>query len=99
MAGTRRLRSGFPEAALHLSARARAHWLDSYLEQLFTRDVELLGENRDPGRMRRYFEAVALNSAGIVPDKTLYDSAGISARTADAYERLLKNLLVVAPEA
>ncbi|SNQ45758.1 putative ATPase (AAA+ superfamily) [Frankia canadensis] len=88
------LRGGFPESALHLSARARARWLDGYLDQLLTRDVEILGEHRDPARLRRYFEVLALNSAGLVQARTLHEGAGINARTADAYDRLLQNLLV-----
>jgi len=89
------LRGGFPEPALRLSSRTRGDWLESYLDQLLTRDVELLGESRDPERMRRFFEALALNSAGLVTNKTLYEAAHIGARTADAYEGLLKNLMVV----
>ncbi|KJE19947.1 putative ATPase (AAA+ superfamily) [Frankia torreyi] len=89
------LRSGFPEPALHLSERARAYWLESYLDQLLTRDVEMLRENRDPQRLRRYFEALALNSAGLVNARTLHEAAGINAKTAEAYAHLLANLLVV----
>ncbi len=89
------LRSGFPEAALVLSDAARQRWLDSYIDQLLTRDAMQLESGRDPARLRRYFEAYALNSAGIVEDKTLYDAAGINRKTAIAYERLLTNLLVV----
>lgn len=89
------LQSGFPEAALRLSPAAGRRWLDSYVDQLLTRDAPAVEEGRDPVRLRRYFEAFALNSAGIVEDKTLYDAAGINRRTALAYERLLTNLLVV----
>src|SRR5207245_11520968 len=46
-------------------------------------------------RMRRYAEALALNSAGVVAEQTLFEAAGISQRTAIAYERVLTNLLVV----
>ncbi len=88
------LRSGFPEAALHLSDRTRGYWLESYLDQLLTRDVEILHENRDPYRLRRYFEVLTLNSAGVVNSKTLYETAGINAKTADAYDHLLSNLLI-----
>jgi predicted AAA+ superfamily ATPase len=45
--------------------------------------------------LRRYFEAFALNSAGVVDEKTLTEVAGISYKTADAYGHLLRNLLVV----
>ncbi len=87
------LAGGFPDTALRLPGPARAAWLESYLDQLLTRDVASLTA-RTPARLRRYFEAVALNSAGTPPDKTLYDAAGIDRRTAIAYRELLANLLV-----
>lgn len=89
------LRSGFPQAALLPRKQARERWLDSYLDSLFTRDAAgLLGEHRDPERLRRYFEALALSTAGVVEDKTLYDAASITKVSAKAYDRLLLNLLV-----
>jgi predicted AAA+ superfamily ATPase len=89
------LRGGFPDAALGLSADARRAWLHGYLEQLLTRDPEGLGEDRDPRRLRLYFEALALNTAGLAHSKTLYDAAHIDRKTSLAYERLLTNLLVL----
>jgi uncharacterized protein len=89
------LRSGFPEPALRLSDRLRERWLESYLDQLLTRDAEQLQEHRDSVRLRRYFEALAINTAGVVDHKTIYDAAGVSRKTADGYERLLRNLLVL----
>jgi predicted AAA+ superfamily ATPase len=89
------LRGGFPEAALQLSNAARQRWLESYVDQLLTRDAVLLEVVRDPARLRRYFEAYALNSAGIVDDKTLYEAAGVNRKTALAYEQLLTNLLII----
>lgn len=91
----RALRSGFPEPALRLGESARRRWLASYVDQLVTRDADGIDSGRDPLRLRRYLEAVALNSAGIVDDVTLYGSAGINKATARAYDRLLQNLLVV----
>ncbi len=88
-------RGGFPDPALRLGSLAGMRWLDSYLDQLLTRDAEQMDTARDPLRLRRYFEAVAANTAGVVDEKTLYDAAGITRKTADAYERLLRNLLVV----
>ena len=88
------LQGGFPEM-LSLSERGRARWLDSYVDQLLTRDAALVDRGRDPARLRRYLEAYALNSAGLAEDKTLYDAAGIDRRTALAYEALLVNLQVV----
>lgn len=89
------LRGGFPEAALRLSADARRTWLEGYLDQMFTRDVTSLDETRDPDRLRRYFEALALNTAGVAESKTLYDAAQVDRKTALAYERLLLNLFVL----
>jgi len=89
------LRSGFPEALLRLSGAARRAWLDGYLEQLLTRDAQSLTPIRNPARLRRYFEAVALNTAGLVEHKTLYAAAGIDRHTAEAYDQLLMNLFVL----
>ncbi len=59
---------GFPAAALRLSGLAHRTWMESYLENLLTRDVKVAAATktrpRDPVRLRRYFEACALNSAG-----------------------------------
>jgi len=89
------LRSGFPDPALSLGADARRRWLDGYIDQLLTRDALDVEPRRDPARLRRYFEAYALNTAGIVSDATLLRAAGINRRTAMAYEHLLANLFVV----
>lgn len=89
------LRGGFPEAALSLSDNVRVRWIDSYVDQLLTRDAMQIDGSRDPARLRRYFEAYALNSAGLVQDRTLSDAAGINQKTAAAYERLLINLLII----
>lgn len=90
----RALRSGFPDAVLASSARLRRQWLRAYIDQLLTRDAELVGNGRDPVRLRRYFHALCLNTAGVVAAQTLYDSAGVDRKTALAYDRLLTNLLV-----
>ncbi len=89
------LRSGFPEAALRLDGQPRQAWLESYLEDLLTHDVEAADEGRrDPRRLRRYFEAYALGSAGVTDSKTIYDAAEVNKATAAAYEDLLESLLV-----
>lgn len=88
-------RSGFPEAALSLSERMRLRWLDAYVDPLLTRDAMQLDGPRDPDKLRRYFEAYALSSAGLVEDRSLLESAGLNRKTALAYEQLLLNLMVV----
>jgi predicted AAA+ superfamily ATPase len=86
---------GFPEPALRLPANLRQNWYDSYLQQLLTRDATATASHRDPVRLRRYFEALALNTAGVVESRTVYEAAGINRKTADAYDSLLQNLFVV----
>jgi predicted AAA+ superfamily ATPase len=93
------LESGLPTAALLLSGRSRRMWLASYLQDLLIHDVEELDEPatrpRDTDRLRRYFEAYALNSAGVTEHKTIFDAAGVTRVTATGYEDLLTRLLVV----
>ncbi len=89
------LRGGYPEPVLHLRGGPRQRWLESYLQELFTRDAEMLDGPRDPALLRRFFQALALNTAGLASAKTIYDAAGISRATAGAYERLLANLFVL----
>ena len=89
------LRGGFPEPTLELGEEAARSWLESYADQVVLRDARAYGEIPDAGRLRRYLEAYALNSAQSSHDKTLYDAAGISRRTALAYEQRLSDLMVV----
>lgn len=92
------LRGGFPEAALQLSGDARRAWLESYVGNLVTHDIEQLEESptrrRDPRRLRRYLEAYALNSAGVCDHRTIYEAAQVNKTTAVAYEDLLSGLLI-----
>lgn len=89
------LRGGFPEPALRLSGDARDAWVNSYVEQLLTRDAQAIAGHRDPGRLRRYFEATALSTAGQPEHRTLYEAAGINRMTAVAYDTLLMNLFML----
>lgn len=89
------LQGGFPDVAMLRGEGSRRAWLEGYVDQLLTRDVEALSASRDPVRLRRYFEALALNSGGLAESKTLYEAAGVDRKTAIAYEHLLANLLVL----
>lgn len=90
------VQGGFPEVVYReRSDRSRDIWMSSYLDQLLTRDAAALGQRKDPDRLRRYFEALSLNIAGLPTDATLYQAAGIDARTAASYERLLTDLHVL----
>ena len=88
------MRGGFPDPVLRLAGRPRQAWLESYVDELVTRDARTLGESRDPVLLRRYFETLCVNTAGVVADKTVYDAAGVNRMTAGAYERLLTDLFV-----
>ena len=94
------LEGGFPRPALTLrGARPQAAWFHSYISDLLSRDIEQLEESstkrRDPARLRRYFEAYALNSAGVCEHKAIYEAAQLTKKTADAYEQLLLRLYVI----
>lgn len=92
------LRGGFPRVALELHGRARTAWLESYIDDLLSHDLERLKDSprsRDPQRLRSYLEAYALNSARTADHKTIYEAAEISKATATTYEALLHDLLVI----
>ena len=90
------LRGGFPEPAIELAGRVRAGWLDSYLDQLLTHERAAGRGGGDPPRLAEFFQAYALNSAGIVNDTTLHQAAGLDRRTSLSYTRLLSDLGVIA---
>lgn len=89
-------RGSFPELALaDRTAQQARLWLDSYLDDLVSRDVAAIDVPRDPVRLRRYLSAVALHLAGQPSDATLVRDAGVNAKTAAAYERALVQLDVL----
>ena len=89
-------RGSFPDLAFSdRTERQRTLWLDSYLDDLVTRDVESIDAPRDPQRLRRYLTALALNLAGQPSDASLIRDAGINAKTAAAYERALTGLAIL----
>lgn len=90
----RALRGGFPDSALATSERAARRWLSSYIDQLVSRDVSLVGAVRDPMRLRHYLQVIAASNAGTPALKTLIDTAGIERHTANAYDAMLERLLI-----
>lgn len=46
------LAGGFPEPTLQLSETARVIWLESYIDQVVTRDAPATDPGRDPARLR-----------------------------------------------
>jgi len=89
------LRGGFPAVALHsLKPDLQDAWINSYLDQLLTRDSFSMLPDRNHHKLDRYFQTLAAGSAGQPTNKTLYDAAGIDARTAAAYDALLQALFI-----
>jgi uncharacterized protein len=86
------LRGGLPEVALSTSATARHHRLASYVDEMVRREAGFSSDRKDPRLLRRYLEAIAANSAGIVEHKTLFDSAQTTRATAVTYDSLLELL-------
>lgn len=89
------VRGGIPEVTLRLSERARRRWLETYVDEIVTRDSRTAGGTYDNARLGRFFEAYALNSAGVTDDSTLCEAAGINRRTVLRYLSLLSRLHVI----
>ena len=86
---------GFPEPATQLECRVRDAWFESYVEQL---KVRRPGPPAGPDavRVEAFFQAYALNTAGVVNDATLATAAGINHRTCVAYRRMLADEGIIA---
>ena len=90
------VRGGFPEIAYRQrSDQARVVWLESYIDDIVTRDAALLDSVKDPVKLRRFLTVVALNNAGMPSDATMYRAADVNAKTAAGYDRLLENLFML----
>jgi uncharacterized protein len=88
------LAGSFPEPSLRIPATARRRWFAGYVEQMITRDVPAVAPRRDPELLRRYLSVLAVNTAGIPAETTLWSAAGINAKTALAYQALFQRMFV-----
>jgi hypothetical protein len=66
-----------------------------YIEQMITRDVPAVAPRRDPELLRRYLSVLAVNTAGIAAESTLWSAAGINAKTAQAYQSLFQRMFIL----
>lgn len=92
------VRGGFPAAAMTDSDLARTRWLTSYIAHALSHDVQDLEPGtkaRDRQKLETYFKAVALNSAGVLDHRTIYEAAEVAKATGEAYESLLRDLLLL----
>ncbi len=62
---------------------------------MITRDVPAIAPRRDPDLLRRYLSVLAVNTAGIVADSTLWSAAGVNRKTALAYDGLFQRMFVL----
>jgi len=85
----------FPEPALRLSVAGRRRWMTSYVSEVVTRDALAIEARRDPQRLRRFFDVLAVHTAEVTDLATLIQGAGIDRKTAMAYESLLRNMFIV----
>jgi uncharacterized protein len=88
------LESGFPDLVHQENERARRTWLAGYVDQIVLRDAPLVGQDRDPQKLRSYLRAIAASTAEITSHKNLYDAAGITRMTALAFDSLLELIFV-----
>ena len=89
------LAGSFPEPSLRIPVTARRRWFAGYVEQMITRDVPAVAPRRDPELLRRYLSVLAVNTAGIAAESTLWTAAGINAKTAQAYQSLFQRMFVL----
>ena len=89
------LAGSFPEPSLRIPVAARRRWFAGYVEQMITRDVPAVAPRRDPELLRRYLSVLAVNTAGIAAESTLWSSAGINTKTAQAYQSLFQRMFVL----
>ena len=71
------LMSGFTQCLKRSTDRSRTAWLNSYIDHLLGRDVELIGEVREPLLFRRYLNAHAANTAESPDAGKLIRSVGL----------------------
>jgi uncharacterized protein len=89
------LAGSFPEPSLRIPVTARRRWFAGYVEQMITRDVPAVAPRRDPELLRRYLSVLAVNTAGIAAESTLWTAAAINAKTAQAYQGLFQRMFVL----
>jgi len=89
------VRGGFPEAVARGNPRRRRRFLDSYVDDLITRDVSQLSEIERVDEMRRLLQLVAARSSQLLVENRLAGGLGISQKTVGRYLDLLEEVFLV----
>lgn len=88
------LSGGFPEPATRLTGASRQRWIEGYVSQSVARDAPGIGR-RDVVNLRRYLEACALHTGGIVDQISIARDAGVDRKTGADYDDLLQRLMLI----
>lgn len=88
------LRGGLPQIARSESAARRSMLLGAYIDQLTTRDVQLVSGRRSASLLRNYLRAIAASTAGIVSTARLVEAAGIDRATSQTYDEVFESLMI-----
>ncbi len=89
------VRGGFPAAVARTSADRRSRFLDSYVNDLITRDVSQLSEIEQPAEMRALLRLLAARSAQPLVVDSLSRDLRISARSVHRYVALLEEVFLI----
>jgi len=88
------LSGGFPEPATRLTGASRQRWIEGYVSQSVARDAPGIGR-RDVVNLRRYLEACALHTGGVVDQISITRDAGVDRKTGADYDDLLQRLMLI----
>jgi hypothetical protein len=88
-------RGGFPDVVTRSGGRRRAHWFDSYLESLMSRDIRDLADIRLAGEIPKLLRLIATRAGGILQPANLSHDLAIGKDTVDSYVRLLETMYTV----
>lgn len=87
------LQGGFPYLNFNKgSNEKRGIWLESYINELVTKDVGTISERRNSEKIRKFLTVNAIQSGTITSDSTLYDLVKINSKTASDYDDILISL-------
>lgn len=89
------VRGGFPIALSAATDRARWRWTDDYVRLTLERDVQELSKVRQAHTLPLILERIAGQTAQVLNVARLSDAAGIDAKTARDYLRLLEAVFLL----
>ena len=86
---------GFPPALLRQTYTARARWFDDYISLCLERDVAELARIQQKAALPQLLTRLAAQTAQVLNVAAAGQAAGLKARTAENYTRLLEALFLI----